>query len=142
MPYVWTEPDVLLSHQGVKIDFNYQDDGADNPPREFWYGFFSSCADDLDEGSFDIREVEALLPAETRRACRGDHRAFLMALIDAGFLTAYGFMIGGYLCDNANSIRDAVNEYAARQQTPQIPGAVARLTVNGGEVMANNKEDQ
>ena len=111
MPYVWTEPDPILSHQGVEIYYIYQDDNAANPVREHWYGFYDTCADELDEGSFDIREVEALLPPETLASCYGDHRTLLMTLIEQGFLTSCGFLIDGYLCDNAQSIREAVEAH-------------------------------
>ncbi|MHB9130380.1 MAG: hypothetical protein ACYDBB_04715 [Armatimonadota bacterium] len=117
MPYHWINPDVVLSHQGVDIFYIYQDDHADNPVREYWYGFSSICADETDDGAFDIREVEALLPSELQAACRNDHRATLMVLIDQGFLTACGFIIDGYLCDNAQSIREAVEAHTKEAQS-------------------------
>ena len=109
MPYTWVDPDIFLDHQNVQIYYIYMDDNTHNPVREFWYGFYTTCADEIDDGSFDIRDVEELLTPETRAACHGDHQAILTALIDAGFLQSCGFMIDGYLCDSASRIRDAVN---------------------------------
>jgi len=116
MPYVWTEPDVFFTHNGVTIYYIYTDDCADSPVREFWYGFYSTCGDEIDDGSFDIRDVKELLPPETQQECHDDHRAILTALIDAGFLTECGFMIDGRLCDSASLIRYGVNAYTDRQQ--------------------------
>jgi hypothetical protein len=116
MPYVWTDPDVFLSHKGVDIYYIYQDDLADNPVREYWYGFYTTCADEIDEGSFDIRDVAALLPPDSRAACGNDHRALLMALIEQGLLTDSGFIIDGFLCDNAQSIREAVEAHSKEMQ--------------------------
>ena len=116
MPYTWTEPDVFLSHKGVDIYYIYMDDCADNPVREDLYGFYSTCADETDEGSFDIRDVEDLLSPETLAACNDDDSAILTALIDAGFLTTQGFMIDGMLYEYAGSIRVAVIKYMTRQQ--------------------------
>jgi len=116
MPYTWTEPDIFLSHQGVDIFYIYMDDCADNPIREDIYGFYSTCADETDEGSFDIRDVEDLLSPETLAACNDDDAAILTALIDAGFLTANGFMIDGVLYEYTGSIREAAMKSMSRQQ--------------------------
>ena len=117
MPYVWTDPEVFLSYQGVEIYAIYAEDDHANPAREFWYGFYETCSDDDDEGASDIREVTGLLDPATLTACQDDHKAILKALIDAEFLQSHGFIVDGYLCDNANSIRDAVKTVAARRKT-------------------------
>lgn len=108
MPYTWTEPDVALSHQGVDIYYLYLDDYADNPTREHWFGFDPSCSDEDGAGCFDLRDVAPLLPACVRQACGGDATRLLIALIDAGYLTADGLVIAGRLHTDAASIRAAV----------------------------------
>lgn len=30
MPYIWTDPDIFLSHKGVDVYFIYMDDCANN----------------------------------------------------------------------------------------------------------------
>ena len=118
MPYTWIEPDIFLSHKGIDVYYLYIDDCVDNPQREYWYGFYSNCSDGLAEGSFDIREVIAVLPPATRALCGDDHAAICTALIDIGVLTNAGFIIDGLLCDNANTIREAVEEHSACQADP------------------------
>lgn len=113
MPYVWSDPEVLLTHRGVTLYVIYQDDCFTNPPREFWYGFTSTCSDGDPEGAVDIRDIVTLLP-ESRHVQIHDHRAIFKALIEAGFLTESGFMIDGYLCDNADTIRVAVEEFVTK----------------------------
>jgi hypothetical protein len=116
MPYAWIDPDPVLTYHDVTIYYLYQDDFYENPVREFWYGFFSTCADEIDSGSFDIRDVVALLPPETRAVCEHDHQSILKALIDAGVLDPNGFLINGCRCDTATSIRDAVEHYLDMQR--------------------------
>jgi hypothetical protein len=108
MPYLWTDPDVVLSHKGVDVYYTYPDDMAENPPSEHRFGFSLTCTDDCDDYAFDLHDVAPLLPVETRDACQGDAEALITALIDAGFLTEDGFVIDGALYDNAASIRTAV----------------------------------
>jgi hypothetical protein len=121
MPYAWTDPAIFLAHHGVTIYNIYLDDYFLNPVREYWYGFDSTCADELAAGSFDIRDVEELLPPETCSACHDDPKELIAALIDNGCITSHGILIDDVLYDNSCSIREAVMAFVARNQ-PQCQG--------------------
>lgn len=108
MPYLWTDPDVFLSHGGVDVYYIYPDDLANDPPRERRFGFDPVCSDDCDEFAFDVDDVALLLPDERRALCAGDTTTLLMALIDTGVLTAEGVVINGETYTDAASIRAAV----------------------------------
>ena len=108
MPYTWTDPDVFISHGGVDVFNVYPDNCANDPPSECRFGFDPACADDCDDRVFDVDDVTPLLPVATRMACAGEAAALITVLIDAGYLTADGFVIDGKLHTDARSIRLAV----------------------------------
>ena len=83
----------------------YSDDIAGAPPREHIFGFDPTCTDGSGEGSFDLRDVTSLLSAPARD---GDARTLLTALIDAGYLTPDGFVIGSVLVTSIREIAGAV----------------------------------
>ena len=77
MPYIWTEPAVVLEHQGVTIYNVYKDGWWDCGCREFLY------TTDITEQAehFDIRD----LPSFQNGA---DHTVILKQAIEHGEITA------------------------------------------------------
>ena len=56
----WTEPELFLEHNGVKVYHTYRDDDMDQGALE--YSFTADCGSD--EHSFDIREFETEIKLE------------------------------------------------------------------------------
>lgn len=76
MPYIWTEPNLVLEHQGISVYNTYKDDNCDRP-FEFHY------TTDITEQSaaFDIRDLECYQYG-------GEHTSILKQAIEHGEITA------------------------------------------------------
>ena len=75
MPYIWTEPQQVLEHQGVLIYNTYKDENWERP---------YSCLYTTDVAEqampFDIRDLKSYQPG-------GDHIAILKRAIEIGEIT-------------------------------------------------------
>ena len=76
MPYIWTEPELVLKHRGVSVYHVYKDGWWDCGRREFLY------TTDITEQSrhFDIRDLVSFQDSE-------EHIAIMKRAIDTGELT-------------------------------------------------------
>lgn len=102
MPYVWTEPEAVVDHQGVQVYHTYNGEHA----SQYWYTTLDSD-DDYgspleDGGQFDVRDLPINVPYQTRSftSPRGHryveivdeldyHKRRIVANIEAGHLKAY-----------------------------------------------------
>lgn len=76
MPYIWTEPALVLEHQGVSVYNVYKDD---NLERAYDYQYTT----DVTEQStpFDIRDLESFRAEK-------DHKSILIRAIERGEITS------------------------------------------------------
>lgn len=91
MPYVWIDPEEVLTHvpsegdRKVTIYHIYRRDYASEGTRKYWYGYTSEC-DDEGNDSFDIRSLPNFKESRDRRV----HKEILIEAIDNGWLTPDG----------------------------------------------------
>jgi len=52
MPFVWHDPELAMTHRGIRVYHTYKDSDMGHP-YDYWYSF--SMADD--EGTFDVRTL-------------------------------------------------------------------------------------
>lgn len=52
MPLSWQDPEVALTHRGVRVYHTYKDDDIENR-NEYWYSFYMAA----DDGEFDVRNL-------------------------------------------------------------------------------------
>ena len=76
MPYIWTEPELFVEHQGVSVYHVYKDGYWDCGCRVYWY------TTDITEQAepFDIRDLPSFRQD-------GDHYAILKQAIECGEIT-------------------------------------------------------
>ena len=76
MPYIWTEPELMVTHQDVAVYRTYKDGYWDCGCRVYWY------TTDITEQalSFDIRDLKSYRHDE-------DHAVILMQAIERGEIT-------------------------------------------------------
>ena len=83
MPWQRIEPEVFLTHRGVRIFHAYKDELSD-VPLEFWYST-SSAAEPGSPYEFDVRDLPGY-----RSRYRADevskHKRVIKSAIDAGLL--------------------------------------------------------
>ena len=77
MPYIWTEPTLVVEYQGVSVYHVYKDGYWDCGCRVYWY------TTDITEQAepFDIRDLDSYQNGE-------DHAAILKLAIERGEVSA------------------------------------------------------
>lgn len=76
MPYIWTEPNLVLEHQGVSVYNTYKDDNWDRP---FEYHYTTDITEQT--AMFDIRDLDSFRHSE-------EHISILKQAIEHGEITA------------------------------------------------------
>ena len=132
MPLVWHDPELAMTHRGIKIYHTYKD--ADMDQRQvYWYSF--SVADD--EGEFDVR---TLPPRDFDVAQSSGRLAIIQTAIDNGDLkvpadflpvncTHENLCVASYQVGNANAkvtlVRDATTNKVVDFEFNRIDGDVS-----------------
>ena len=76
MPYIWTEPELVLTHQGVSVYYTYRNDYMEEGSYEYHY-----TTDIGEQSSFDIRDLDSYQPDASLED-------ILVRAIEAGEITA------------------------------------------------------
>ena len=76
MPYIWTEPNLVLEHQGISVYNTYKDDSWDRPLECHYTTDVTEQAD-----TFDIHDLASFQPGER-------HASILKLAIERGEIAA------------------------------------------------------
>lgn len=83
MPYAWTEPALVLTHNGVSVYHVYKNQFWDS--GHYMYQYTTDVAEE--DNPFDIRDLESYRGSQNRE----DHVSILKQAIERGEITEEGY---------------------------------------------------